>query len=369
VGGAPQITDYLTYTNLAPGASYGDFPEGQCVSRRLFFYPSPGAANTAPSVDVCFNEWMASNQRTRENPDDPGHFDDWFELYNRGSTMADLSGYYFGNNLTNRTQSRIPNGTALAPGAYLLVWADGQNTGTHTNLHANFKLAAAGEAIALFGPGGELVDGVSFGPQTNDISQGRWPNGQPGTDYVYFTNATPGWANLMEGGTENHAPVVSPVSDQYIVLGQSWNLALAASDPDAGQQLSWSLAQPGPAGLVLDSASGRLNWTPGAAQAPGTNRLSVVVSDNGAPPLSSAASFTVYVVLPPRAGIGVASGKVTLSFPSVAGKRYQVLYKDSLGDTAWQPWAEVQTATGPQLTISGALGAASQRFFRIQVVE
>ena len=36
-------------------------------------------------------------------------------------------------------------------------------------------------AIALFAPDGTLIDGVTFGPQTTDVSQGRFPDG-PGTN-------------------------------------------------------------------------------------------------------------------------------------------------------------------------------------------
>ena len=371
VGEAAQVTDYLTYTNLVAGAAYGDFPDGQCVSRRVFLAPTPGAANLTPPAGVVINEWMAANRRTIENPDDPGHFDDWFELYNAGTGPADLSDYNLSNNLTNRSNSRLPAGTVLPAGGYLLVWADGANNPAGLlGLHADFKLSAGGEAIGLFGPAGELVDGVRFGPQTNDVSQGRWPNGQPGANYAWFTNATPGAANVYLGPTLNRPPAISPIADPYLIAGQSLALALAASDPDAGQHLSWSLAGDPPAGLSVEPATGQLTWTPPANQAPGGYPVGVSVRDDGSPPLSASATFTVHVVAPPRAVLRPGGGgALALSFPTVAGKRYQVLYQDRLGQGPWLLWAEAVVGTGGELTVPLETGAAPQRFYKLQILE
>ena len=371
VGEAAQVTDYLTYTNLVAGAAYGDFPDGQCVSRRVFLAPTPGAANLTPPAGVVINEWMASNRRTIENPDDPGHFDDWFELYNAGAGPADLSDYNLSNNLTNRSNSRLPAGTVLPAGGYLLVWADGANNPAGLlGLHADFKLSAGGEAIGLFGPAGELVDGVRFGPQTNDVSQGRWPNGQPGANYAWFTNATPGAANVYLGPTLNRPPAISPIADPYLIAGQSLTLALAASDPDAGQHLSWSLAGDPPAGLSVEPATGQLTWTPPADQAPGGYPVGVSVRDDGSPPLSASATFTVHVVAPPRAVLRPGGGgALALSFPTVAGKRYQVLYQDRLGQGPWLLWAEAVVGTGGELTVPLETGASPQRFYKLQILE
>jgi len=41
----------------------------------------------------------------------------------------------------------------------------------------SFKLSQAGEQISIFAPNGRLVDSITFGAQTSDVSQGRWPDG------------------------------------------------------------------------------------------------------------------------------------------------------------------------------------------------
>src|SRR5439155_21358646 len=58
--------------------------------------------------------------------------------------------------------------------------------------------------------------------------------------------------------------------------------------------LSFSLVG-APEGVSLDSDSGVLTWTPGEAQGPSTNLITVKVTDNGSVRLSDSRSFTVVV--------------------------------------------------------------------------
>jgi hypothetical protein len=96
--------------------------------------------------------------------------------------------------LTNAAQFVIPAGVVIPAGGFLLVWADGEPAQTQgANLHVNFKLNQNGEAIALFSPGGTLIDAVSFGLQKADVSEGRAPDGQ--THIVTLASPTPGLAN------------------------------------------------------------------------------------------------------------------------------------------------------------------------------
>jgi hypothetical protein len=66
------------------------------------------------------------------------------------------------------------------------------------DLQADFKLSQSGEAIGLFAPDGTLIDSVTFLDQTNNVSQGRWPDGV-GTFY-YMLNPTPRAANILGAG-------------------------------------------------------------------------------------------------------------------------------------------------------------------------
>jgi hypothetical protein len=62
--------------------------------------------------------------------------------------------------------------------------------------HANFKLTASGEALAISTANGTLIDGVSFGPQLTDVSQGRFPDGSA-TTISFPISATPGTSNYL----------------------------------------------------------------------------------------------------------------------------------------------------------------------------
>src|SRR4030095_11034536 len=102
----------------------------------------------------------------------------------------------------------------IPPFGYLLVWADGeraQNSTNRADLHVSFNLRATGEAIALFAADGTLIDSVTFGQQTANVSEGRYPQGT-GPVYVMPT-PTPGRANL------NPNPLPVPEITSILVNG------------------------------------------------------------------------------------------------------------------------------------------------------
>ena len=79
-----------------------------------------------------------------------------------------------------------------------LVWADDETyqNGTNTDLHAAFQLRSEGEAIGLFNPSGVAQHVVVFGLQTENVSQGLFPDGHTNTFY-FMMNWTPGAANTL----------------------------------------------------------------------------------------------------------------------------------------------------------------------------
>jgi hypothetical protein len=150
-----------------------------------------------PSVLVgtlFINEFMADNDTTIEDPDEPGAYDDWIEIYNAGGTTVDLGGMYLTDDAAEPTQWQIPSGVAIGPGAYLLFWADDDEDQGDT--HTNFKLSADGEFIGLYesdSNGNVAVDGLAFGAQETDDSYGRCPDGA--SSWAIMAPATPGASN------------------------------------------------------------------------------------------------------------------------------------------------------------------------------
>lgn len=138
---------------------------------------------------LVINEFMASNN---SEADPQGQFDDWIELHNYGTDVVDLSGLHLTDNLSVPDKWQIPPDTVIEPGGYLLIWAD--NDVHDTGLHADFKLSADGEAIALFDRDGTTpIDSVTFGGQTTDVSYGRYPDAAD--DWRFFSTPTPGQEN------------------------------------------------------------------------------------------------------------------------------------------------------------------------------
>ncbi len=136
------------------------------------FYYRVNAA-WASSTDIVINEIMADNGSTAY--DEAGDNDDWIELYNRGNSPVDLSGYFITDNDWSLNKWEIPAGTILNPNQYLILWADEQ--GSQGMYHTNFKLAKAGETLTLVNGSNEILDQLIYTEQTEDVGLARIPNG------------------------------------------------------------------------------------------------------------------------------------------------------------------------------------------------
>ena len=123
--------------------------------------------------DVIVNEFMANNVATVAAPN--GKFSDWMELFNTTNKDVDLSNAALSDNISSPKKWLFPVGTTIKANDYLIVWADGGDTGT--GLHANFKMADAGESFIFSDPNGVVLDSLTFKNQKSDLSHSRCPNG------------------------------------------------------------------------------------------------------------------------------------------------------------------------------------------------
>jgi len=159
--------------------------------------------NTGPGAlfPVVINEWMADNAGPGGVVDPlDGLFQDWFELFNPNTNGVSLTGFHLTDNLSQPTKFKIPSGTVIGPRGFLFVWADNQPeqnaADPNGHLHASFALNNGGEAIALFNPVGVAQHVIVFEDQTQNVSQGLFPDGD--TNAVYFmTNWTPRASNVL----------------------------------------------------------------------------------------------------------------------------------------------------------------------------
>jgi CotH kinase protein/FlgD Ig-like domain/Lamin Tail Domain len=155
--------------------------------------PTPWLPNPVPvpPSTLCINEFMALNGSIIA--DETGTFEDWVEIYNCGTETVSLGGMFLTDDLAAPTRWAFPD-TTISAGEYLLVWCDSDPL--DGPLHTNFKLSASGESVALYSSiadGNQLIDGYTFGAQTQDVSEGRGV----GTDtvWVFFTDPSPGRTN------------------------------------------------------------------------------------------------------------------------------------------------------------------------------
>ncbi|MBT7789502.1 MAG: T9SS type A sorting domain-containing protein [Calditrichaeota bacterium] len=129
-------------------------------------------SGTSFSQEIAINEFLARNDAVASDQD--SEFDDWIELYNYGSSTISLNGLFLSDNREDLSKWSFPD-TSINAGGFIIVWAD--NNPEQIGLHAEFKLSGSGEEIYLSDPESNIIDEVTYGVQTTDISIGRIPNG------------------------------------------------------------------------------------------------------------------------------------------------------------------------------------------------
>ncbi len=173
-------------------------------------------AGGSTSGPVVINEFLAKNDSVIQDP--AGDYEDYVELYNRGTTTIDLSGMYLTDALTSPTKWQFPSGISIDPGQTLLIWADGDLA--EGPLHADFKLSASGEDIGIYDTDGVTpLDTVTFGAQLSDISTGLLEDG--GALLVTFPSPTPAAVNDSGSGIRSY--------DQLDPTAHSLSLAAAGT--------------------------------------------------------------------------------------------------------------------------------------------
>jgi hypothetical protein len=134
---------------------------------------------------VVISEFMAANQSTIEDPEEPGEYPDWIELANTSDEPINLDGYYLTDNLLRPTKFRIGANVVVAPGSAALFLAD--DDPQQGPLHTNFKLDKDGEAVGLFDRDGITpLDTVVFPLQSDDVSYGRCSPNSASWEYLYL---------------------------------------------------------------------------------------------------------------------------------------------------------------------------------------
>lgn len=171
-------------------------------------FATPGKPNAAlpasaigTPVALRLNEWLATNSA--------GATLDWLEVYNpKTNGIVALAGLVVSDLTNSVTTAAIENYSYIDSGGFLRFWCDGTLVGGN---HLPFKLSSTlGETLSIYQPNRTtLIDRISFGPQTSDVSMGRLPDG--GTNILYFPGSymTPGAANAYH-------PITNVVANELL---------------------------------------------------------------------------------------------------------------------------------------------------------
>ncbi len=192
--GACQVLDGVRITSVPNAATVQNartsYPALAEYMRTLGTVTDP-----VNSPTVVINEVVAENATGYLDPDEPGEYPDWIELFNPTYSPLQLGGMYLTDDQNDLTKFRIPDGISIAPQGYVVFIAD--NEPEQGPLHTNFSLSSAGEFVGLYAAnerGLRTLDGIEYGPLLPDEAYGRYPTGAG--LWQLLESTTPGAANL-----------------------------------------------------------------------------------------------------------------------------------------------------------------------------
>ena len=122
---------------------------------------------------------------------------DWLELYNASDADVDLSEYSVSHTSDPMGKRYLfGSGPNIQAGQVVRVWASDHVAQPEEDLDEHYLEYRLGErdALYLFSPAGQLLDGVSWQKRTPDSALARFPDGEQG-QWVWCATASPGAKN------------------------------------------------------------------------------------------------------------------------------------------------------------------------------
>ncbi len=181
---------------------------------------------------------------------------------------------------------------------------------------------------------------------------------------------SPGSGIITNFVPQNTAPTLAAVADRVIHAGMLVRITNVASDLDLPlNTLGFSLDSGAPAAASIGPTDGIFLWPTTDADANTTNQISVRVTDNGVPPLSSGRSFLVGVVPRPLlTSITVSNQIVNVAWTALVGQAYRLQFTTNLFTTNWTAVFPDVTADSSTATHTNAFDPAAMNFYRVQVI-
>jgi len=154
----------------------GDYNDGDNWRSSIEYAGSPGVEGTGWLGQIVINEVLTHTDPPLTDPDS-------IELFNTTGSDIAIGGWYLSDSNENYKKYRIPDGTILTAGAYLVFDESHFNPTPGSPGINDFALNAAhGDDVYLMATDANdkltmFVDHVDFGASINGESFGRWPNG------------------------------------------------------------------------------------------------------------------------------------------------------------------------------------------------
>ena len=198
-----------------------------------------------------------------------------------------------------------------------------------------------------------------------------------------YLNAVRVWGGAMSAGQVSSNYCVGPwtssasvaqsivfasIANQTIGVGQTLIVTNSASDPASPSQvLTYSIVS-GPAGAVIDPASGQFTWRPAVSQANTTNGVTLAVASSDSPSIAATQSFVITVLpvsAPNLSGVSFANGHAMFQINGAYGPDYSIQVSTNLSGTNW---VTIFSTNSPALPITWAdtnPAPAAAQFYRV----
>jgi len=147
-------------------------------------------------------------------------------------------------------------------------------------------------------------------------------SGLPSHTYAFYSlardnagnvEAAPATPKAFTYVSTNLPPVLTPVTNQIVSVGNTLTIPVIVSNPSGGLNgLHFGLLD-APSGLIINPVTGTIFFAPSPDQGGTTNLVTIVVTNGGVPPLSASESFLVFV--PDYGQLTLGSGPVSVGQP------------------------------------------------------
>ncbi|MDB6030291.1 MAG: hypothetical protein JWM16_629, partial [Verrucomicrobiales bacterium] len=201
--------------------------------------------------------------------------------------------------MTNSWQRIAPN----TPPLLAVIPVQTVNEGSLLSFTASASDSNVPAQSLTFTLAGNVPAGASIDPATGQFS---WiPNEAQGPSSNYFTvrvtdNGSPALNAeqpvVILVHEVNTAPVLAAIPPQIALIRGTLRVTNVVIDPDLPtNRMTFTLGAGAPNGMRLNTNSGVLSWSPARWQAPSSNFITIIVTDDGVPALSATNGFSVVV--------------------------------------------------------------------------